>query len=294
MDKNQPIENFDAMLRQSLEGAKMPVPTGAWEAIGSSLGAKAVVAVKVASVKLILIKSIAAAVLAGGAIWGAIELFQTEPKKQEVVQNQSTENADSPEVINQAPIEIENNSEQTTNASSTKTNSPKSGEVSPEKFNVSEGILPPNRNFKDTFKATEKPKENIVVPDNKPNKQEQSKTETPKVKPENTEKSAEKEAVKAPVSSNKPVVIPDVFTPYDIDGSNDCFKVLIENEIKFSLQIYDNKGIRVFECSDKNTCWDGKDKNTGDMSPRGFYTYKLMYELNNGYKKIIHGGLNLL
>ncbi len=294
MDKNQPIENFDAMLRQSLEGAKMPVPTGAWEAIGSSLGAKAVVAVKVASVKLILIKSIAAAVLAGGAIWGAIELFQTEPKKQEVVQNQSTENADSPEVINQAPIEIENNSEQTTNASSTKTNSPKSGEVSPEKFNVSEGILPPNRNFKDTFKATEKPKENIVVPDNKPNKQEQPKTETPKVKPENTEKSAEKEAVKAPVSSNKPVVIPDVFTPYDIDGSNDCFKVLIENEIKFSLQIYDNKGIRVFECSDKNTCWDGKDKNTGDMSPRGFYTYKLMYELNNGYKKIIHGGLNLL
>jgi hypothetical protein len=294
MDKNQPIENFDAMLRQSLEGAKMPVPTGAWEAIGSSLGAKAVVAVKVASVKLILIKSIAAAVLAGGAIWGAIELFQTEPKKQEVVQNQSTENADSPEVINQAPIEIENNSEQTTNASNTKTNSPKSGEVSPEKFNVSEGILPPNRNFKDTFKATEKPKENIVVPDNKPNKQEQPKTETPKVKPENTEKSAEKEAVKAPVSSNKPVVIPDVFTPYDIDGSNDCFKVLIENEIKFSLQIYDNKGIRVFECSDKNTCWDGKDKNTGDMSPRGFYTYKLMYELNNGYKKIIHGGLNLL
>lgn len=294
MDKNQPIENFDAMLRQSLEGAKMPVPTGAWEAIGSSLGAKAVVAVKVASVKLILIKSIAAAVLAGGAIWGAIELFQTEPKKQEVVQNQSTENADSPEVINQAPIEIENNSEQTTNASNSKTNTPKSGEVSPEKFNVSEGILPPNRNFKDTFKATEKPKENIVVPDNKPNKQEQPKTETPKVKPENTEKSAEKEAVKAPVSSNKPVVIPDVFTPYDIDGSNDCFKVLIENEIKFSLQIYDNKGIRVFECSDKNTCWDGKDKNTGDMSPRGFYTFKLMYELNNGYKKIIHGGLNLL
>jgi hypothetical protein len=294
MDKNQPIENFDAMLRQSLEGAKMPVPTGAWEAIGSSLGAKAVVAVKVASVKLILIKSIAAAVLAGGAIWGAIELFQTEPKKQEVVQNQSTENADSPEVINQAPIEIENNSEQTTNASNSKINTPKSGEVSPEKFNVSEGILPPNRNFKDTFKATEKPKENIVVPDNKPNKQEQPKTETPKVKPENTEKSAEKEAVKAPVSSNKPVVIPDVFTPYDIDGSNDCFKVLIENEIKFSLQIYDNKGIRVFECSDKNTCWDGKDKNTGDMSPRGFYTYKLMYELNNGYKKIIHGGLNLL
>jgi hypothetical protein len=182
MDKNQPIENFDAMLRQSLEGAKMPVPTGAWEAIGSSLGAKAVVAVKVASVKLILIKSIAAAVLAGGAIWGAIELFQTEPKKQEVVQNQSTENADSPEVINQAPIEIENNSEQTTNASSTKTNSPKSGEVSPEKFNVSEGILPPNRNFKDTFKATEKPKENIVVPDNKPNKQEQSKNRNSKSK----------------------------------------------------------------------------------------------------------------
>lgn len=294
MDKNQPIENFDAMLRQSLEGAKMPVPTGAWEAIGSSLGAKAVVAVKVASVKLILIKTIAAAVLAGGAIWGAIELFQTEPKKQEVVQNQNTEDKGSPEVVNQAPTEIENNSELTTNASNTKTNNPKSSEVLPEKFNVSEGILPPNRNFKDTFKATEKPKENNIIPDTKPIKSEQPKSESSIAKPDNNKIVPEKEEVKVPATANKPVIIPDVFTPYDIDGSNDCFKVLIENEQKFSLQIYDNKGIRVFECSDKNTCWDGKDKNTGDMSPRGFYTYKLMYELNNGYKKIIHGGLNLL
>jgi len=294
MNTNQPIENFDVMLRQSLEGAKMPVPTGAWEAIGTSLGTKVVVAVKVASIKLILIKSIAAAVLAGGAVWATLELFQTEPKKSVTIQNQSSEVENPNSVVTQNQITDENKVEALDKNINTSKITPNTGPVLPGEFNVSEGKLPPTRIYKDTFKVTEKSKENAIVPDSKPNKLEKPKTETPLVNTDNGDKSNIKEEVKIPVTLNKPIVIPDVFTPYDVDGSNDCFKVLIENEVKFSLQIFDGKGIKVFECIDKNNCWDGKDKNTGNMSPRGFYSYKLMYELNNGFKKITIGGLNLL
>ena len=57
--ENTPHTNpFDAMLKQSLENSQMPVPQGAWESVASSLGAQAVVATKVAGLKLLLFKSV--------------------------------------------------------------------------------------------------------------------------------------------------------------------------------------------------------------------------------------------
>ena len=56
MENNQHINTFDAMLKQSLEGSQMPVPAGVWEAVGSSIGTKAIVATKIAGLKLLILK----------------------------------------------------------------------------------------------------------------------------------------------------------------------------------------------------------------------------------------------
>ena len=70
MENNPNINNFDAMLKQSLQGSQMTVPAGVWETVGSSIGAKAIVVAKVASLKLLILKTVAGIVLVGGAGFG--------------------------------------------------------------------------------------------------------------------------------------------------------------------------------------------------------------------------------
>jgi hypothetical protein len=77
----------------------MPVPAGVWEAVGSSIGTKAIVATKIAGLKLLILKTLAGIVLAGGAGFGIYELVKTNTNE--------TVKIDQPIIVNQSsPLEM--------------------------------------------------------------------------------------------------------------------------------------------------------------------------------------------
>lgn len=289
--ENQQYNHFDELLRQSLDGAKLPVPSGVWESVGASISTKAVVATKVAGVKLMLIKSIAGLIVTGGMVWGTYQLLQT-PKsdrkteknliKEEIVSSNLIEEKVSPELTSPEFI----NKENTPNVSSSQTaKTLDSGFIS--KVIVS---LPVKDSLKQPIEIKSASTHNQTSPDEK--------KIVKSVKNEQPIEEKGNENLSEPSDNHTKeyvnLSIPNVFTPYEKDGYNDCFKILIENEVKYSIQIFDLQGKKVFESQNKLECWDGRNIQTGQMCPRGFYTYKLIYELKTGFKKTERGELNLL
>lgn len=66
--------------------------------------------------------------------------------------------------------------------------------------------------------------------------------------------------------------IPNIFTPYNIDGVNDLFRVYVEDSSEFiSIKIYDRWGEKVFATEDVNEAWDGV--YNGRKLAQGVYTY---------------------
>lgn len=88
----------------------------------------------------------------------------------------------------------------------------------------------------------------------------------------------------------KPTV-PNAFTPND-DGSNDKFKIIIENETYYSLRIINEKGETVFESKNKEQLWDGKHYKTGQQCQAGNYIYVLNYQYKGSEK--IHDASGLV
>jgi len=289
--ENQQYNHFDDLLKQSLEGARLPVPSGVWESVGASISTKAIVATKVAGVKLIIIKSIAGLVITGGMVWGTYQLIQTSKSSQKT-DNNSTRN----EIVTSSIIEEKGSPKQTSPEIIKKDNSNKvsssqnvktldTGSMSkvdvslPLKDTPAEPIETKSSSTHNQTSSEEKKME-------KPVKNEQPVKETGNNNPPEPSENQAKEQIN--------LSIPNVFTPFEKDGYNDCFKILIENEAKYSIQIFDLQGRKVFESHNKLDCWDGRNIQTGQMCPRGFYTYKLIYELKTGFKKTERGELNLL
>lgn len=71
----------------------------------------------------------------------------------------------------------------------------------------------------------------------------------------------------------------NVFTP-DGDGLNECFHFggFLNECSKFKLIIYDRWGLKMFETTDYNDCWNGRVKNTGRKCPEGTYFYICEYK----------------
>ena len=70
-----------------------------------------------------------------------------------------------------------------------------------------------------------------------------------------------------------------MFTP-DGDGLNECFHFggFLNECSKFKLIIYDRWGLKMFETTDYNDCWNGRVKNTGRKCPEGTYFYICEYK----------------
>lgn len=287
--ENQQHNQFDQMLRQSLEGAKLPVPSGVWESVGSSLASKAVVATKVASVKLVIIKSIAGLLLTGGMVWGAYELFtnsNTVPSANNTPQN-NTVSSIAPAEPN---LSVEPSAEnvQPTSQNTKVYNAPVSYD---SMFETTQVVSIP---AKDTVKQPIQTSPSVSASEKTNGERKITKSSTNETPVNETNRQQTTEPTVTPTPEPINLTIPNVFTPYEMDGYNDCFKISIENELKYSIQIFDLNGNKVFESLNKMDCWDGKNIRTGQMCPRGFYTYKLIYELKTGFKKTERGELNLL
>lgn len=70
----------------------------------------------------------------------------------------------------------------------------------------------------------------------------------------------------------------NVFSP-GIDGRNDNFEIEIENEEKYHLTILDKNGAKVFESSDKNITWNGRNMYTGEDCPAANYAVVFLYKI---------------
>ncbi|NUM31302.1 MAG: gliding motility-associated C-terminal domain-containing protein [Bacteroidetes bacterium] len=293
MKKNQNIEQFDLQLKQSLENVQVPVPSGVWQSVGSAIGTNATVAAKISLVKILSLKYIATAIISGAIAWGVYEKLNNE---EEIKSLTTPEIKKEVTTTNNEQIEINN----TANSSETKTNTNSSNTISNDIKQVNDTLkeIAVKHEVYKTDTSKQFPEKNKIIIKkeiiNTTTQETEKKYSNPEKELEKNNENEEKGDVAIQKNySSENIIIPNAFTPYEIDGFNDCYRILIENETSFVLQIFDSNRKIVFETTDKNKCWDGKNMNTGELCPKGAYSFRLNYQLNTGYKKTERGLINL-
>lgn len=89
--------------------------------------------------------------------------------------------------------------------------------------------------------------------------------------------------------------MPNAFTPNG-DGQNDGFlgKGYLEGIVDFSMSIWNRWGEMVYETTDPNDEWNGRQMNTGGMSPDGVYVYVVSFTGPRGQQHKFKGYATLL
>lgn len=92
--------------------------------------------------------------------------------------------------------------------------------------------------------------------------------------------------------------IPNTFTPFDRNDYNPVFKPIFYSGFEtrnYSMQIFDRWGKLIYNTTDIDQGWDGKDLNTGRISQDGTYIFKIEFGTKSfDDRKIITGHVNLL
>lgn len=278
--ENQELNHpFDQMLKQAVEGTKMPVPEGVWESVGSSISAGAVSTAKIAISKFLFAKVIAGMLALGGLGFISYRYLQSNEAKPPIDRKPDSVTAIA---ADKDTFEIELADNTVSNNPSLIQKATQSHDSLPmvEMYIVDETPEPeriPQSKFNDPNTVVETETTPIPAPKTKIIEEPAGKVE-------------EKEENSQPIAFVEP---PNVFTP-DGDGQNDFFKIEVENEKSFYLQIFTSNGKKVFESFDKNKGWDGKDMSTGQPCERGYYLVKYGYELKSGFKRRDMRGLTLL
>jgi len=94
------------------------------------------------------------------------------------------------------------------------------------------------------------------------------------------------------VSFTKEPEFANVFTPNG-DGKNDDWFVLIDGEEKYNLRIFDVYQNLLFESTNKEDKWDGKDRN-GNRVEAGTYYFQLNYKMPTKENKQKNGHIVLI
>lgn len=94
--------------------------------------------------------------------------------------------------------------------------------------------------------------------------------------------------------SGQQVMIPNVFTPNN-DGINDCYQVtgVSQKCDEYHILIFNRWGIPIYENTNGNWCWDGKNQGGEDI-PQGVYYYIITIKKKNGYQRKDHGTITLI
>ena len=87
------------------------------------------------------------------------------------------------------------------------------------------------------------------------------------------------------------IFVPNSFTPNG-DGKNDLFKAYGNIIAGINMKIFNQWGQLIYETSDVQSGWDGKQK--GKLQPMGVYVYAIRIKLNNGTELTRKGTVNLL
>ena len=87
--------------------------------------------------------------------------------------------------------------------------------------------------------------------------------------------------------------MPNVFSPNN-DGSNDVFTINPVNAVSLDMVILNRWGNVVYESSDVNGTWNGKNKNTGSMCTPGTYFYKFTITGQDEVSETHHGFVQLV
>jgi gliding motility-associated-like protein len=92
---------------------------------------------------------------------------------------------------------------------------------------------------------------------------------------------------------NVSILMPNAFTPND-DGLNDIFRPVTQSEkiTPFSMLIFDQWGVNIFETQDIHQGWDGTIE--GKPAPLGMYVYTIVYENLYGETKKMAGTVILV
>jgi gliding motility-associated-like protein len=96
--------------------------------------------------------------------------------------------------------------------------------------------------------------------------------------------------------SNSDWEFPNVFTPKDINGLNDCytFKGLLVDCDKITIEIFNRWGELVWETENPADCWDGTHYNNGKELPAGVYFVIANLERLKGDKLTYSGSVTLI
>jgi gliding motility-associated-like protein len=86
--------------------------------------------------------------------------------------------------------------------------------------------------------------------------------------------------------------VPNAFTP-DGDGLNDYFAPIAVGVVQSEMYIFDRWGGQIYESSELNPHWDGRDSN-GEKVQLGVYVYLLIYNTPTGQQHTRRGSVTLL
>lgn len=94
--------------------------------------------------------------------------------------------------------------------------------------------------------------------------------------------------------SSTQIIIPNVFSPNN-DGINDCYQItgITQKCDEYHIVIYNRWGTMVYENTDGNWCWDGRN-GAGEDIPAGVYYYIITLKKKSGAQRNEHGTITLI
>lgn len=300
--------NIDELLKQELGNLAPEPPAGVWESVGQQVQAvqqAAQVTGSVASAgktalisSKIIITATAVAVTSVAAYFGLKSLMSEEkPVTTQAVQQQAPVLPETGEIagaVKEEHSEANEKDELKEDVSQASAGYKTSNKrVVPASKQAEKRMVPPPVSFPEQHDKVMDRTDPLIINEREGKPQGEEGTQSPVIPIADQAPIQAESNEQAAVQEFQSPFIPNVFTP-NIDGKNDEFEIMLENEILYDLKITDRKGNIVFESRDKNKHWQGIDMYTGKACDEGMYIYAFKYQVT-GMKEAqtLSGWINL-